>query len=207
MNPPGSEAVLVVDDHPLFGRGVAMLVRDELRRPAVLEGSVEAALERLAAGEAFALVMLDLELPGLSGLEGVQRVRALRPKLPVVVCSSHQGELARQAAIERGAHAFVHKGEPPERLLAAMRSALAGVPGEAAGAGQGSAMLTTRQREVLWLLSEGKSNKVIARALDMSENTVRNHVAAILDRLGVQNRHAAAAEAQRLGLMPPTERA
>jgi DNA-binding NarL/FixJ family response regulator len=192
--------VLLVDDHPLFAQGMALLIERELGLAAVRDTSCEAALQRLQRGENFSLVLLDLELPGLSGIEGVARIGALRPGLPVVVCSSHQGELARNAVLERGARAFVSKADAPDRLLAALRRALAGAaipaaPPRAAGE------LTARQQQVLLLLAEGKSNKVIARALEMSENTVRNHVAALLDRLGAANRHEAAAAARRLGLL------
>lgn len=203
MSDASPRRLLIVDDHTLFARGMALLVQQDLGLAADIDGSAEAALRRLGGGDRPALVLLDLELPGLSGLETVSRLRALDPQLPVVVCSSHQGDLARQAALERGARAYVSKAEPPERLVAVLRQALRGAsptheaqPPAAADAG-----LTARQREVLWLVAEGKSNKVIARQLDMSENTVRNHVAAILDRLGVQNRHEAAAAAQRLGLL------
>lgn len=191
--------VLLVDDHPLFAQGMALLIERELALPSVRETSCEAALQRLQRGEAFSLVLLDLELPGLSGIEGVGRMRALCPGLPVVVCSSHQGELARDAVLERGARAFVSKAEPPQRLLDALRRALVGAPAPTASRAAGA--LTARQQQVLLLLAEGKSNKVIARALGMSENTVRNHVAALLDRLGAANRHEAAAAARRLGVL------
>jgi DNA-binding NarL/FixJ family response regulator len=191
--------LLVVDDHTLFARGVALLVEQGLGWSVRLAGSVESALPLLAEG--FDAVLLDLELPGVSGLEGLARLQASAPSLPVVVCSSHSGELARAASLERGARAYLNKAEPPERLLAVLARALRGASESAEGGKVAPAAdLTPRQREVLWLVAEGKSNKVIARALDMSENTVRNHVAAILDRLGVGNRHEAAAAAQRLGL-------
>ncbi len=193
--------VLIVDDHPLFARGLALLLQQGLGLDSLIEPGCEPALRRLAAGERFIAVLLDLELPGMSGLEGLARIRAAAPELPVVVCSSHQAEAARQAARQRGAAAFVFKGDPPETLLATLSRALrstgtaAAVPAAQAGA------LTARQLEVLVLMAQGKSNKVVARSLDMSENTVRNHVAAILERLGVANRHEAGEAARRLGLL------
>lgn len=200
---PGT--AMIVDDHALFAHGVAMLLQHSLGLQTEIVGSVEAALARLAAGQRYCVALLDLELPGLSGLEGVQRLLAVDALLPIVVCSSHGADAARQAALGRGARAFVGKGEAPEQLLAAVRRARLGnspVADGAAAPGRGDA-LTARQREVLWLVTQGKSNKVIARQLGMSENTVRNHVAAILERLGVQNRHEAATAAQRLGLLMP----
>jgi DNA-binding NarL/FixJ family response regulator len=201
--------LLIVDDHTLFARGVALLVEQSLGWAVAIAGRVEDAerqvREAASQGEPTTLVLLDLELPGVSGLEGLSRLRALAPELPVVVCSSHVGELARRAALERGARAYVNKAEPPEELLASLRRALRG-PAVVASAqsgsnGDDSALLPPRQREVLLLLTEGKSNKVIARALGLAENTVRNHVAALLERLAVANRHEAAAAAERLGLL------
>jgi DNA-binding NarL/FixJ family response regulator len=211
--------LLIVDDHALFARGIALLVEQALGWPCVLAARVDEAEQRLqearAAGAPVTLVLLDLELPGLSGLEGLTRLRGLDPGLAIVVCSAHGAELARRRALDRGARAYVSKGESPDELLAVLRAAAraaaagaarpvpAGAPDAAADAGPD---LSPRQRDVLWLLAEGKSNKVIARALGMAENTVRNHVAALLDRLGVANRHEAAAAALRLGLLDPPAR-
>ena len=149
------DPVLIVDDHALFAHGLAMLVQHSLGLQAHIVGSVEAALARLAAGQRYSVALLDLELPGLSGLEGVQRLLAVEPLLPIVVCSSHGADAARQAALGRGARAFVGKGEAPEQLLSAVRRARLGhatVAEGAAAPGRGDA-LTARQREVLWLVS------------------------------------------------------
>ncbi len=193
--------VLIVDDHPLVADGMKLLVERYLALTCCVEGSVEAALARLARGERFALVMLDLELPTLSGLEGISRLLALDRELAIVVCSSHVGDAARHVALSRGARAYVGKAESTDRLLATLRRVLRDgsrvVPAPAPASAEG---LTARQREVLWLMADGKSNKVIALRLALSENTVRNHVAAILERLGVENRTEAAAAARRLGL-------
>jgi len=200
--------VLVIDDHALFAQGLALLIERDLDRAVEIAASCEAGLKRLAEGGPCALIVLDLELPGLSGLEGLRRIRSQAPQVPVVVVSSVQASLARDAVVERGAHAFVSKAEPPERLMPVLRSALGiGAAGRRAGAlaaaaGNTSALvLTGRQQEVLLLVAAGKSNKVIARQLGMSENTVRNHVAAILDRLGAASRMEAAQAARRLGLL------
>lgn len=199
--------LLIVDDHALFAHGVALLVQHRLGLDSTVVASVAAALQALQAAPPIDAALLDLQLPGLSGLEGVAQLLRAQPRLAIVVCSSHAGEATRQAALARGARAFVGKAEPPEVLLSALRRALAQAPaiGTGAGAGTGTATaLTARQREVLWLVAEGKSNKVIGRQLDMSENTVRNHVAAILDRLGVDSRLEAATAARRLGLIDGT---
>lgn len=198
--------LLIVDDHALFAHGMALLARQQLEVEVLVQPSVEAALKVVAATPSLRAVLLDLQLPGLSGLEGVNRLLQARADLAVVVCSSHAADSVRQAVLARGARGFVSKAESPEVLCAALRRVLRGSTAAADGpqtafrpAAQEA--LTARQREVLWLLAEGKSNKVIARQLDMSENTVRNHVAAILDRLDVDNRLEAATAARRLGLL------
>lgn len=203
-------ALLIVDDHALFAHGMALLVRQNLAVEVLVRPDVESALQAVADTPSLRAVLLDLELPGLSGLEGVGRLLQARAGLAVVVCSSHAAEAVRQAALARGARAFVSKAESPELLCAAVRRVLGGDGDAVTSGGNGLAeaarpgpqdALTARQRDVLWLLAEGKSNKVIARQLGMSENTVRNHVAAILARLAVDNRLEAATAARRLGLL------
>lgn len=197
--------VLVIDDHQLFAQGLSLLISRDLGFQVVMETRCEAALARLRGDADFALIVLDLELPGVSGIEGLYRLREVAPHIPVVVVSGHTATLARDTALERGARAFIAKSEAPENLIAALRRTLDTLclpqlsselpaPRNASG-------LTARQQEVLLLMSEGQSNKMIARCLAMSENTVRNHVSAILERLGVTNRHEAAAAARRLGLL------
>lgn len=202
-HPAPDARVLIVDDHKLFAHGLAMLVQRDLELDTEVLGSCEEALARLERGERYGLVVLDLELPGMSGLQGLHRLRAMEPTMRVVVCSSNTSALAVQSAMDGGAQAYIHKSETPDQMCATLRRVLKGVAAEPRPIGTGSG-LTTRQQEVLLLLVEGKSNKVIARALGMSENTVRNHVAAILERLGAANRHEAANAAVRLGLMHRT---
>lgn len=199
MEPP---RILVIDDHRLFGEGLALLLREGLGASVELAETFAAGLARLQAPPPVSLVVLDIELPDTNGLEGVTRLRTAAEAPPVVVVSSHASPMARDTALARGAAAYVSKAEQPEPLMAALRAVMRGMrpsqPLESAAAGAG---FTLRQREVLILLAEGKSNKVIARQLAISENTVRNYVAAILDRLGVANRHEAARAAARLGLL------
>lgn len=197
--------VLVIDDHQLFAQGLSLLISRDLGLQVVMETRCEAALARLRGDADFALIVLDLELPGVSGIEGLHRLREVAPHIPVVVVSGHTATLARDTALERGARAFIAKSEAPENLIAALRRTLDTLglpqPSSEPPSPRNASGLTARQQEVLLLMSEGQSNKMIARCLAMSENTVRNHVSAILERLGVTNRHEAAAAARRLGLL------
>jgi len=193
--------VLIVDDHQLFSAGVAPLVARELEAEVHCEGSCEAALRHLDGGHGYDLVLMDLELPGVSGIEGVSLVRAKLPAARIVAVTSHVEPLVRDAVMKRGACAYVRKVEPLPVLMRVLRDAMLRGQVTTATVTPGALPITARQREVLLQVAQGKSNKVIARQLDMSENTVRNHVAAVLDALGVSNRHEATQAAGRLGLM------
>jgi DNA-binding NarL/FixJ family response regulator len=197
------------------------LALGSLDRPAQAQTAPD--LERafdLAAGEpGFDLVMLDLGLPGYSGVEALERFRERFPSLPVVVVSGASDSASINAALDLGAMGFIPKTSPRDVLLNAIRLIASGgiyVPVEAlkqravepaAGAPAGTAPrseldlgLSPRQREVLSLLLKGLPNKLIARKLDISENTTKIHVSAVLHTLGVATRTQALIAASRLGL-------
>jgi DNA-binding NarL/FixJ family response regulator len=165
----------------------------------------------LAGGEpGFDLVMLDLGLPGCTGVQALERFRERFPSLPVVVVSAASDVATITAALDRGAMGFIPKTSPREVLLNAIRLVASGgiyIPAEAlrqrpepAPQTQGDLGLSPRQREVLGLLLKGLSNKLIARKLDISENTAKIHVSAVLHCLGVSTRTQALIAASRLGL-------
>jgi len=193
--------VLIVDDHQLFSGGVAPLIAREFDAEVRCVGSCEAALQCLEGDATYDLVLLDLELPGISGIEGISLLAAKLPAARIVAVTSHTEPLVREAVLKRGASAYVGKSESLPALMRALREVMLRHPAAAGAALQASLPITARQREVLLHVAQGKSNKVIARQLDMSENTVRNHVAAVLDALGVDNRHEATLAACKLGLM------
>jgi DNA-binding NarL/FixJ family response regulator len=170
----------------------------------------------------FDLVMLDLGLPGCSGVQALERFRELFPALPVVVISGSNEMGNISAALEIGAMGYIPKSYPRDVLLNAVRLVVSGgiyVPvealkarGEEASAdatsrpaARGRTMLSElglspRQSEVLSLLLKGLPNKLIARKLDISENTTKIHVSAVLHALGVSTRTQALIAANRLGL-------
>ena len=201
--------ILVVDDHPLM-TDVLRTVLGTLDQVAEIKSAndLDAACAIASAGE-FDLVMLDLGMPGCSGVEAVARFRERFPALPVVVVSGASDPKVINAALDLGAMGFIPKSAPGEVLLQAVRLVISGaiyVPVEAlntpplpphAAAGLN---LSPRQREVLDLLLKGLSNKLIARKLDISENTTKIHVSAVLDALGVATRTQAVIAASRLGL-------
>ena len=157
-----------------------------------------------SAAPAPAVVLLDIQLPGGSGLEGMALLQRRWPAARIVVVSAHDGPGTVKAALSRGAAAFLSKTERPERMIAVLRPMLDappapdddGVPSEAA-----RPLLTGRQLEVLDLAGQGLSNKMIGYRLGVSEHTVRGHVQALLGVLEVARRTEAIFKARQLGLI------
>jgi len=200
--------VLIADDHPLYRDALRAVVPQACPGADISEAnSQEEVLAAVAAGREFSLVLLDLNLPGATGLSCLTELRRLVPATPIVVVSAVGDPKIMQDAIMGGACAFIPKSAPGQVLINALRVILAGgtymptgIVAALRGGEGGPARneLTLRQRRVLELLSTGLSNKRIARALDISEITVKAHVTAIFRKLGVSNRVQAGLEARRV---------
>jgi DNA-binding NarL/FixJ family response regulator len=172
----------------------------------------------LVAGRSYDLVLLDLHMPGLNGMDALAAMREAAPGTPLVVLSAESDPGVVRAAIEGGAMGFIPKSSTPEVLIQALRLVLSkGVylPPlvlEAADAARSPSAalpqtakivlpgLTPRQMEVLHCVIRGKSNKTIARELDLSEGTVKTHISAMFHALGVHSRTEAVYAAAKLGL-------
>lgn len=207
--------VLLIDDHPLFREGLRVLIERMDPKACVVE--TESCEEAIAlaerGGAGFDLILLDLALPGMNGLDGISRFRARFSTTPVVVISGSFDTARVKQALERGAQGFIPKSTPPEVLMSALRLIFSGgiyvpssVMDEGAAAPQAArasavADLTAAQARVLQLLAVGQSNKAIANTLDISDNTVRAHVSAILRALNVNNRTEAVHVAIERGLV------
>ena len=223
--------VLLVDDHPLFREGVALLLQ---RLQADLEvlhaGSCDEALARLEASGPAALALVDVGLPGLSGLDAIALLHERCPEMPVVVMSSSEDRHTVMRALDRGAMGFIPKTSNADTMIAALRLVLVGgiylppvafleptppgaphaaesLPNASASrpAGQPALRpsdlgLSPRQSEVLWLILQGKSAKMIARDLGLGTSTVKSHTGAVLRALNVTTRTQAVVAASRLGL-------
>jgi DNA-binding NarL/FixJ family response regulator len=213
--------LLIVDDHPLMREAVQSVVARLEPGAAVLAAAdSERGFAIAGAAPDLDLVLLDLNIPGLSGIAALKAWRRRCPDIPVVVLSSADDRPTVLAAIAAGAAGFIPKSSPNEVLLGALRLVLAGgkyLPPEAlapvAGPGAKAARaasaatrsletlgLTDRQAQVLKLLAAGKSNKLICRELDLAERTVKAHVSAVFRALGVTTRTQAALAAAKLGL-------
>lgn len=212
--------ILLVDDHPLLRGGMKFLLRSldaDLEMDEASNGGQ--ALERVAE-RSYDLVLLDLKMPGLNGLDALAALRAAVPGTPLVVLSAEDNRDVVRAAIEGGAMGFIPKSSTPEALIQALRLVLdqgvylpaaildsvdtVSAPEQAADdAGGSSGMLpglTPRQMEVLRCVIRGKSNKVIARELEVSEGTVKAHLSAVFLALGAHNRTEAVFAAAKMGL-------
>ena len=202
--------ILVVEDHPLMAEAVALaLARLEQKPKVARAGDLESAFKQLASGPPPDLVLLDLGLPGCTGLEALERFRERFPGLGVVVLSGDESGKTILAALDRGAMGYIPKRSSENVLLNAIKLVGAGgiyVPTEALRdtpphvPAPAAVDLSPRQKEVLGLLLKGLPNKLIARKLDISENTTKVHVSAVLHALGVGTRTQALIAASRLGL-------
>jgi DNA-binding NarL/FixJ family response regulator len=197
--------ILLIDDHALFRSGLRMVLESGLEAVEIGEmGSVEESV-RLVPG-APDIVLLDIQLQGLNGLDGILLLQQRWPATAIVVLSSDDTSKARQRAHELGALAFVSKADSAANILAVIEHIHSGKlitssrPVAAIG-DEGRPRLTPRQCEVLDLLCQGLSNKMIGRRLDLSENTVRWHVQALLTALQASSRSEAAFLARRCGLV------
>lgn len=219
--------ILLIDDHPLFREGVALLLKPLVEGLQTWEaGSCEAAFELLAQRGGADLVLIDLNLPGLSGLEGLKLLRQEHPDVPVVVMSSADDKDTVLAVLDAGAMGFIPKSStspimlgalrlilangiylPPSVFLAARAAPVAGpapVPAAtgalASGRRPADLGMTPRQADVLHLLLQGKPAKLIGRQLNLSLSTVKAHTSAVLRALNVTTRTQAVLAASRLGL-------
>jgi DNA-binding NarL/FixJ family response regulator len=207
QNSTDAPRVLIADDHPLYCDALRAVVPQACPGADISEAnSQEQVLAAVAAGREFNLVLLDLNLPGATGLSCLAALKKAAPTTPIVVVSAVGDPKVMQDAIMGGASAFIPKSAPGQVLINALRVILAGgtymptgiVAALRGGEGTSHSELTQRQRRVLELLSTGLSNKRIARALDISEITVKAHVTAIFRKLGVTNRVQAGLEARRV---------
>jgi DNA-binding NarL/FixJ family response regulator len=210
---------LVVDDHALIREAMHAVLGGLDADAVVLEAADGVQTRSVLSREADVdLVLLDLNLPDIDGLELLGQIRSAYPSTAVVMLSGNRSPEAVRAALSAGAAGFIPKTETRDVLAGALALILAGgvyVPREAlaeapavqraaATGAEGGTMpaslgLTERQRAVLALMMKGRSNKLICRELNLAEPTVKNHVTAVLRALGVSSRTEAVLAAARLG--------
>ena len=201
--------VLMIDDHALFRMGLSELLE---RRGIEVVGAVGDCHQGIdwVVEKTPDVVLLDMRMPGMSGLEVLQELKSREVAMPVVMLTTSRDEGDVVSALQKGARGYLLKDMEPEDLIKALSDIVAGqtvvapeltivlakaVQGGASEEASGQralAELTPRELEILCLLAEGQSNKVIARNLGISDGTVKLHVKAILRKLDVHSRVEAA---------------
>jgi len=207
MNSVEKIKVMVVDDHPLMRVGVASIVnaRSDMT-VAAQAGSGEESVTLFFKHKPD-VTLMDLRLPGMTGVDAIHTIRSTHPKARFVVLTTYEGDADIHRALEAGAQGYVIKGMPYQTLVDAIRRVHAGgcfLPPPVAGAlasRMPDSELSAREQEVLRLLASGKSNKDIASLLGIAEATVKCHVSAILLRLDVSDRTQAVVTALQRGLI------
>lgn len=213
---PGGFTFVIADDHPLF-RGALKEALTGLGGVAAIHeaGDFESAKALISANEDVDLVLLDLSMPGASGLSGLISLRGLHPSAPMVVVSAHDDAVTIRRALELGASGFISKSACMDEIRQAVQTVLAGDIAAPVGVDLGVEgdpevsdliarlqTLTPQQTRVLGMLAEGLLNKQIAFELNVSEATVKAHVSAILQKLGVDSRTQAVIRLSRIGNDP-----
>jgi two-component system, NarL family, response regulator LiaR len=214
MNSPIS--VLIVDDHEIVRRGIRAYLETQPDFNVIGEaGSGEEAIE-MALNLVPDIVLMDLILPGLDGVESTRRIKSLSPRTQIVVLTSYHEDEHIFPALKAGATAYILKDIRMERLAEALHKAVNGevtlhprvaarvlqnIRGEREEERNPYTELTERELEVLKLLANGLSNSRIAEQLFISENTVKGHISNILSKLHLADRTQAAAFAWREGIV------
>jgi NarL family two-component system response regulator LiaR len=212
--------LLLVDDHPLVRRGLQAVLAREPDFEIVGEAEDGDAAVALATDLLPDLVLMDLRLGRVDGIAATAAIRAAAPSVRVLVVSSYEEDEQIFAAIRAGASGYLLKDAPPEKLVMAIRAVAEGyalmspvvarkVMGEFGrpappdrSATAALASLTEREREILTLLGQGRTNREIADELVLAEKTVKTHITNIFSKLHVRERTQAALLAVRSGLVP-----
>ena len=216
---PASIRILLVDDHALFRKGIASLLTAEPGFQVV--GEAEDGLQAIERAQELMpdLILMDVNMPRASGLEATRRIMERLPYVKIVMLTISEDDQDLFAAVRCGAQGYLLKKIEPQALFGTLRGVIRGeasisrlmaakLMGEfnrqsarAATPNDRSTELTSREGEVLGLVAQGKSNKEIAAALAIAENTVKNHLKNILEKLHLENRVQAATFALREGLL------
>ena len=210
-------SVVIVDDHPIVRAGIRKVLEATGDVVVTAEGTTGADALRLVAQHRPAVLVLDVNLPDLNGVEVTRRLRQQGVTTAILILTVHHDRETVFGLLESGATGYVLKDEALETLVSAVRAAAGGRPwlspevarlvvnravkSEHSSSAESPLPITPRELEVLCLLAQGLDNATIAERLTLSTRTVQNHVSAIYDRLGVSTRTEAALAAIRHGLV------
>lgn len=205
--------VLIADDHPVVRDGLRMLLDGQPDIDVI--GLAEDGDQAIAAARENPpdVVLMDINMPGVNGVEATQRIRALSPHTQIVILTSHHQDAMVFPAVKAGALSYLLKSALPDEVIEAVRAATRGearlhpriakrLMEEISGSRPTPDALTARELEVLALIAEGMDNRAIAADLVVSEKTVKTHISNILSKLHLADRTQAAIYALRQGLAP-----
>ncbi len=198
--------VLIADDHPLFRDALREVVAGALPNTVILQAQdLEAARGALADDDPIGLILLDLNMPGMDGLAGLMALRDDSPATPIIVVSATEDSDTVDRVLLCGASGFISKSLPKDEMVRAIGAVMSGEIFRSAQVSNAAnpptvtpdlmskvGSLTRKQRLVLSLIAKGKSNKIIAYELSVTDATVKAHVTAILRKLKVTSRTQAA---------------
>jgi DNA-binding NarL/FixJ family response regulator len=213
---PTDYKFVIADDHPLFRGALRQALEGIAESIDILEaGDFDATKALVTRNEDIDVVLLDLTMPGTSGLSGLISLRGLQPDTPVVVVSAHDDPQIIRRALEIGASGFISKSASIDDIRNAVSAVLAGGIASPVGIDLGEERdpeitdlitrlqsLTPQQARVLGMIAEGLLNKQIAYELNVSEATIKAHVSAVLQKLGVDSRTQAVIMLSKIGTDP-----
>jgi DNA-binding NarL/FixJ family response regulator len=211
MHPRRPIRILLADDHVVVRRGLRLVLESEPDLQVVGEAGDGIEAVRRAVRDDVDLAVLDITMPGMTGIQAAQELARLRPRLRTLILSMHAGEQYFLEALRAGASGYVLKSVADHDLISACRAAMRGEtvypPTERASLGprdDGSgAMLTGRESQILALIADGHTSREIAEMLVISPRTVERHRENLRDKLGLRNRVDLTRYAIRAGLIAP----
>jgi DNA-binding NarL/FixJ family response regulator len=208
--------ILVADDHAIFREGLLAVLGSEPDMEVVGEAATGAEVVERAARLRPDVILMDIQMPGINGIEATRRILDANPNVGVVVLTMFEDDDSVFSAMRVGARGYVLKGADPSEILKVLRAVAGGeahfgpeiarrlvnffsIP-EPASPEEALPELTARERDILGLIAQGHSNAIIAARLFVSPNTVRNHITHIFAKLQVADRAQAIVRARKAGL-------
>lgn len=192
--------LLIVDDHPLVRRGIVEVLAEAFPGETIAEASNGAEALQAVYDGVWDLIVLDLSLPGRTGLEVLKEIRGLRPRLPILILSTYPEQQFATRALRAGASGYLNKGSPPEVLVSAIRKLLTGGKFISASMGESLAAdldrdfskplherLSDREYDVMLRIASGKTVSEIAEEIHLSVKTISTYRTRTLEKMGMKN--------------------